>query len=83
MKAEDLKQKTPDELRKMLLDLRKAQFNLRFQKTAGSLDNTAQIRKNRRIIARTKTFLNEKTREEAAPKEKVKKKTGASKKKAA
>ncbi len=66
MKAEDLKTKTPDELKKMLLDLRKEQFNLRFQKNGGSLDNTAQMRKARRTIARVKTFLSVKTREEAA-----------------
>ena len=72
MKAEDLKQKTPDELRKMLLDLRKEQFNLRFQKSGGSLDNTAQMRKARRMIARVKTFLNAKTREESAKEAKKK-----------
>ncbi|GJL85939.1 MAG: 50S ribosomal protein L29 [Micavibrio sp.] len=66
MKADDLKTKTADELKKMLLDLRKEQFNLRFQKNGGSLDNTAQMRKIRRTIARAKTFLNTKTREEAA-----------------
>ncbi len=72
MKAEDLKQKTPDELGKVLLDLRKEQFNLRFQKTGGSLDNTAQVRKNRRLIARVKTFLSQKNRAEEAKKGKKK-----------
>lgn len=60
MKAEDLKTKTVDELTKMLMDLRKEQFNLRFQKSGGQLDNTAQMRSVRRNIARVKTFMNEK-----------------------
>lgn len=59
MKAEDLKTKTEDELKKTLLDLRKDQFNMRFQRTQGSLENTAQLRKVRRTIARVKTFLNQ------------------------
>lgn len=57
MKAEDLNTKTHDELQKLLLDMRKEQFNLRFQKTGGQLENTARIRQVRRDIARIKTFL--------------------------
>lgn len=57
MKAEDLKGKTQDQLEKMLLDLRKEQFNLRFQRSGGQLENTAQMRKVRRDIARVKTFI--------------------------
>ncbi len=57
MKAQDLKTKSEDELKKMLLDLRKDQFNARFQKSGGTLENTASIRKTRRTIARVKTFL--------------------------
>lgn len=57
MKAEELKGKTADELVKILMDLRKTQFNLRFQKTAGQLENMSQIRVVRRDIARIKTFL--------------------------
>lgn len=75
MKAEDLKTKTVDELQKLLLDTRKGQFNLRFQRTNGQMENTSEIRKTRRTIARIKTFLNAKLKEEAAK--------GASKKKAA
>lgn len=58
MKAEEIKTKTPDELKKLLIDLRKDQFNLRFQRTQGTLENTAELRKVRRTIARVKTFLN-------------------------
>lgn len=65
MNAEDLRAKTIDELAKVILDLRKEQFNARFQRAQGSLENTAQIRKNRRDIARAKTILNDKRREDA------------------
>ncbi len=57
MKAEDLKGKTADELGKMLVDLRKEQFNLRFQQSQGQLDDVSKMRKTRRDIARVKTFL--------------------------
>lgn len=57
MKAEELKGKTVDQLTKMLLDLRKEQFNLRFQRSGGQLENTSQMRKVRRDIARVKTFI--------------------------
>ena len=57
MKAEDLKTKSPDELQKLLMDTKKEQFNLRFQRTQGTLENTANFRKNRRLIARIKTFM--------------------------
>lgn len=63
MKAEELKTKTVDELAKLLLEKRKEQFNLRFQKSGGSLDDTSQVRKVRRTIARIKTFLNQKATE--------------------
>lgn len=57
MKAADLKTKTVDELKDTLLDLRKEQFNLRFQKASGQLENTARGRQVRRDIARIKTVL--------------------------
>ena len=57
MKAADLNGKTTDELGETLLDLRKEQFNLRFQKASGQLDNTARVRQVRRDIARIKTML--------------------------
>ena len=56
-KAEDLKGKSADELKKMLLDKRKEQFNMRFQLSGGQLENTAQMRKIRRDIARIKTAI--------------------------
>jgi len=57
MKAEDLKGKTHDQLTEQLLELRKEQFNLRFQKASGQLENTARVRQVRRDIARIKTVL--------------------------
>lgn len=62
MKNEDLRQKSDDELRKALMDLRKEQFNLRFQKESGQLENTSRLRHVRRDIARVKTHLNERRR---------------------
>lgn len=57
MKAEDLRQKSEDELSDQLLDLKKEQFNLRFQAASGQLENTARVREIRRDIARIKTLL--------------------------
>lgn len=66
MKAEDLKAKTEDELKKLLLEQRKGQFNLRFQRSSGQLEKTHEVRKTRRTIARIKTFLNMKKDEKNA-----------------
>ncbi len=60
MKAEDVRAKTADELKAQLGDLKKEQFNLRFQRAGGQLDNTARVREVRRDIARIKTILAEK-----------------------
>jgi large subunit ribosomal protein L29 len=65
MKAEDVRQKTPDQLKASLADLRKEAFNLRFRRASGQLENTARVREVRREIARIQTVLNEKSRERA------------------
>jgi len=57
MKASDLKTKTPDELNDELTALKKEQFNLRFQRASGQLENTARVRQIRRDIARIKTVI--------------------------
>jgi len=57
MKASELRTKTQDELNDQLLQLKKEQFNLRFQKATGQLENTARVREVRRDIARIKTIL--------------------------
>jgi large subunit ribosomal protein L29 len=59
MKTADLRAKTPDELETELMSLRKEQFNFRFQKSTGQLENTGRVRIVRRDIARIKTVLNE------------------------
>ncbi|MBV9812138.1 MAG: 50S ribosomal protein L29 [Acetobacteraceae bacterium] len=65
-KPADIRAKTPDELGTMLLDLRREQFNLRFQKATGQTEATARQRTVRRDIARVKTILAEKSRSAAA-----------------
>lgn len=59
MKAEDVRAKSVDELREQLVALKKEQFNLRFQRASGQLENTARVRQVRRDIARIKTVLTE------------------------
>ncbi len=66
MKPEDLRNKTPDELRDQLVALKKEAFNLRFQKATNQLDNTARMRDVRRNAARVLTVLTEKARAAAA-----------------
>ena len=60
MKASELRTKSIDELNKELLDLLKAQFNLRMQKATQQLSNFSQVGKVRRDIARVRTLLREK-----------------------
>jgi large subunit ribosomal protein L29 len=58
--ASDLRAKTPDELADLLVALRREQFNLRFQRATGQLENTSRIREARRDIARIKTIARQK-----------------------
>ena len=60
MDANELRNKTPDELRAELVNLKKEGFNLRFQQATGQMENTSGIRKARRAAAQVKTILNEK-----------------------
>ena len=57
MKASDLRAKTVDQLQDQLVQLKKEQFNLRFQKATGQLEGTARVRQVRRDIARIRTVL--------------------------
>jgi large subunit ribosomal protein L29 len=59
MKTAELRSKSADELKQQLLDLRKEQFNFRFQKSTGKIEDTSRIRVVRRDIAKIKTLLNE------------------------
>ncbi|AVO44676.1 50S ribosomal protein L29 [Phreatobacter cathodiphilus] len=63
MKAEEIRTKTLDELEGQLGDLKKEQFNLRFQKATGQLENVARVRQVRRDIARVKTIAAQKRAE--------------------
>lgn len=56
----DLKAMSTDLLQDELLKLKKEQFNLRFQKATGQLDNTARVREVRRDIARVRTYARNK-----------------------
>ena len=60
MKASDLRARTGDQLQDQLLQLKKEQFNLRFQKATGQLEKTARVKQVRRDIARIKTIAAEK-----------------------
>ena len=60
MKAQDLRDKTPDQLREELASLKKEAFNLRFQQATGQLESSARMRTVKRDVARVNTILNEK-----------------------
>jgi len=55
MKAEEFRHMSVDQLEDQLGKLKKEQFNLRFQRASGQLENTARVREVRRDIARIKT----------------------------
>ena len=65
-KPADLRTKTADELNDQLLTLKKEQFNLRFRRASGQLENTARVGQVRRDIARIKTILRERVRSSAS-----------------
>ncbi|HEX4260869.1 MAG TPA: 50S ribosomal protein L29 [Acetobacteraceae bacterium] len=58
-KAADLRIKTPDERETMLLNLKREQFNLRFQRASGQMEGLKRVRVVRRDIARIKTIAAE------------------------
>lgn len=60
MKATELRGKDQDALQKELNELLKAQFGMRMQIATQQLNNTAQLKKVRRDIARVKTVMNSK-----------------------
>jgi large subunit ribosomal protein L29 len=57
MKPEEIRSMSPDQLDEQLGKLKKEQFNLRFQRATGQLENTSRVREVRRDIARIKTVL--------------------------
>lgn len=65
MKASDARAMTVDQLDDELVKLKKEQFNLRFQRASGQLENTSRFRQIRRDIARIKTIASQKRTEAA------------------
>ncbi len=60
MKSADIRTMTIDQIDDEVLKLKKEQFNLRFQRATGQLENTARVREVRRDIARLKTVAQQK-----------------------
>jgi large subunit ribosomal protein L29 len=59
-RASDLNAMSKDQLSDELLNLKKEQFNLRFQRATGQLENTGRVREVRRDVARVKTLQRQK-----------------------
>ncbi len=57
MKIDDIRGMTPDQLSEQLVNLKKEQFNLRFQKATGQVEKTHRVGEVRKDIARIKTVL--------------------------
>ena len=66
MKIADVRAMTVDQIDDEVLKLKKEQFNLRFQRATGQLENTSRVREVRRDIARLKTVA--KNKRPGAPK---------------
>ena len=66
MQAKDLRNKSVEDLKTELSNLQREQFNLRFQLKTGQLQQTDNVRKVRRDIARINTILSEKLNSESA-----------------
>ncbi|KQO76787.1 large subunit ribosomal protein L29 [Rhizobium skierniewicense] len=66
MKAEDVRGLSADQLKDKLVDLKKEQFNLRFQKATGQLEKSSRIDEVRKDIARVKTIARQKAAEAKA-----------------
>ncbi|MCF7889626.1 50S ribosomal protein L29 [Candidatus Bipolaricaulota bacterium] len=64
MRPGELREMTSEELEEKVAELKEKLFNLRFQKATGELDNTAEIKKTRKDIARAKTIQRESEGEE-------------------
>jgi large subunit ribosomal protein L29 len=64
MRPGELREMTSEELEEKVAELKEKLFNLRFQKATGELDNTAEIKKTKKDIARAKTIQRETEGEE-------------------
>ena len=65
-KIEDLRTKTDDQLAEQLVELKREQFNLRFQSATNQLEKPSRVREVRRTIARIRTLQNQRARAETA-----------------
>jgi large subunit ribosomal protein L29 len=68
MKPQDVRAMTADQLDEQVAKLKKEQFNLRFQRATGQLENTSRVRAARRDVARIKTVQNQRRRGETTGK---------------
>jgi large subunit ribosomal protein L29 len=64
--VDDLKVKTDDQLQQQLVELKREQFNLRFQSATNQLEKPSRVKEVRRTIARIKTLQHERARAQAA-----------------
>ena len=64
--TDDLKVKTDDQLQQQLIELKREQFNLRFQAATNQLEKPSRVTVVRKTIARIKTLQNQRAREQAA-----------------
>ncbi len=64
MKIDELKNKTIDQLKSILIDLKKEAFNLSFQKANGQLENTSRVKVVKRSVARVLTLINNLSKKE-------------------
>ena len=63
---DDFKVKTDDQLQQQLTDLKREQFNLRFQSATNQLEKPSRVREVRRTIARIQTLQNERARAQSS-----------------
>ena len=64
MKIDELKNKTIDQLKSILIDLKKESFNFRFQKAKGQLENTSRVKVVKRSVAIVLTLINNLSKKE-------------------
>ena len=62
---DDIKVMNDDQLQQQLLELKREQFNLRFQSATNQLEKPSRVREVRRTIARIKTLQNQRARAQA------------------
>jgi large subunit ribosomal protein L29 len=63
---DDLKVKTDDQLQQQLAELKREQFNLRFQSATNQLEKPSRVREVRRTIARIRTLQNQRVKAPAS-----------------